>query len=112
MARIKPLATIESMSGKVCMHSDVYFRTNKQTSKTFTGKLCNPYKGDASAGQTAVRARFAKVTAAVRARLAVPATLAAIKEEFKSQTAIGSVFGYAMKKWNSEYDQNGDLING
>ena len=36
MAEIKPMALIESMRKKVCMHSDVYFRTNKQTGKTFT----------------------------------------------------------------------------
>ena len=42
MAEIKPMALIESMRKKVCMHSDVYFRTNKQTGKTFTGKLCYP----------------------------------------------------------------------
>ena len=112
MAKIKPLATIESMSGKVCMHSDVYFRTNKQTSTTYTGKLCNPYTGEPSANQTAARNRFKKVAAAVRTRLETPATLASITAEFKSQTSIGSVFGYAMHKWNSEYDSNGDLIQG
>ena len=31
MAEIKPMALIESMKKKVCMHSDVYFRTNKRT---------------------------------------------------------------------------------
>ena len=110
MAKIKPLAIIESMSGKVCMHSDMYFRTNKQTSKTFTGKLCNPYKGEPDPDVVAARSRFRKVQAAVRTRLAVPATLATITAEFKAQTEIGSVFGYAFHKWNSEYDQNGDHI--
>ena len=38
MAEIKPMALIESMKKKVCMHSDVYFRTNKQTGKVTTGK--------------------------------------------------------------------------
>ena len=42
MAEIKPMALIESMSKKVCEHSDVYFRTNKKTGKVYTGKLCNP----------------------------------------------------------------------
>ena len=42
MAFIKPMALIESMSKKVCMHSDVYFRTNRQTGKVTTGKLCYP----------------------------------------------------------------------
>ena len=42
MAKINPMELIKSMSKKVCMHSDVYFRTNKQTGVTYTGKLCNP----------------------------------------------------------------------
>ena len=112
MAKIKPLAVIESMSGKVCMHSDMYFRTNKQTSKVHTGKLCNPYKGPVDPDVAAARSRFGKVAKAVRARLAVPATLAEIEAEFKSQTTYGSVLGYAFHKWNGEYDANGDLING
>lgn len=74
MALIRPLETIKSMSKKVCEHSDVYFRTNKRTGKTYTGKMCNPYDGGSSANQVAKRARFAKVSAAIRARLAVPAS--------------------------------------
>ena len=98
MAEIKPMALIESMRKKVCMHSDVYFRTNKQTGKTFTGKLCNP------------SARFAKVVSAVRAILADPAEKAKLKAEYKAQTKIGSLFGYAMHKLNGQYDENGDKI--
>ena len=51
MAEIKPMALIESMRKKVCMHSDVYFRTNKQTGKTTTGKLCYPSAKAPSAAQ-------------------------------------------------------------
>ena len=98
MAEIKPMALIESMRKKVCMHSDVYFRTNKQTGKTFTGKLCYPSNQ--------------KVVAAVRAILADPTEKAKLKAEFKAQTKIGSLFGYAMHKLNSQYDQNGDKIGG
>ena len=112
MAKIKPMALIESMSKKVCMHSDVYFRTNKQTGTTYTGKLCNPSDAEPSAAQTAAKARFAKVAAAVRTILTDPTEKAKLKAEFKAQTKIGSLFGYAMKKLNSNYDQNGDLIGG
>ncbi len=73
MAEIKPMALIESMSKKVCMHSDVYFRTNRQTGKVTTEK--------------------AKLLA-----------------EYKAQHKVGSLFGYAMKKLNANYDPNGDLI--
>ena len=110
MAKIKPMALIESMSKKVCEHSDVYFRTNKQTGVTYTGKLCNPSTQEPSAAQTAAKARFAKVVAAVRTILADPTEKAKLKAEFKAQTKIGSLFGYAMHKLNSNYDANGDLI--
>ena len=104
------MALIESMSKKVCEHSDVYFRTNKQTGTTYTGKLCNPSTQEPSAAQTAAKARFAKVVAAVRTILTDPTEKAKLKVEFKAQTKIGSLFGYAMHKLNSNYDANGDLI--
>ncbi len=90
----------------------MYFRTNKQTGKTFTGKLCYPSNQEPSAAQIAAKARFAKVVAAVRAILADPTEKAKLKAEFKAQTKIGSLFGYAMHKLNSQYDQNGDKIGG
>lgn len=117
MALIRPLETIKSMSKKVCEHSDVYFRTNKRTGKTYTGKMCNPYDGGSSADQVAKRARFAKVSAAIRARLAVPTSgtpteeQVAIRKAYESQFRVGSLFGFAWKQWNDEYDANGDLID-
>jgi hypothetical protein len=110
MAKIKPMPLIESMSKKVCMHSDVYFRTNKRTGKVYTGKLCNPSTKEPSAAQIKAKERFAKVVAAVRTILADPAQKASLEAEYKAQTKIGSLFGYAMKKLNGNYDENGDLI--
>ena len=110
MAKINPMELIKSMSKKVCMHSDVYFRTNKQTGVTYTGKVCNPSDKPDSANQTAAKARFAKVVAAVRAVLADPTEKAKLKAEYKKQTKIGSLFGYAMHKLNDQYDANGDQI--
>ena len=110
MAEIKPMALIESMKKKVCEHSDVYFRTNKQTGKVTTGKLCNPSTKAPSASQTANKARFAKVVAAVRAILETPAKKAELEAGYKKQHRYGSLFGYAMAKLNGNYDQNGDLI--
>ena len=112
MAKIKPMALIESMSKKVCMHSDVYFRTNKQTGKVTTGKMCYPSTKTPSAAQTAAKARFAKVAAAVRTILEDSTEKAKLLAEFKSQTKFGSLFGYAMHKLNDNYDQNGDVISG
>lgn len=113
MAEIKPMALIESMKKKVCEHSDVYFRTNKRTGKTTTGKLCNPSTKEPSVAQIAAKARFAKVTAAVRAILADSSEQATqLRNEYQSQTKYGSLFGYAMHKLNGNYDSNGDLIGG
>ena len=63
-----------------------------------------------SASQIAAKARFAKVVAAVRTILTDPTEKAKLKAEYKSQTKIGSLFGYAMHKLNGNYDANGDLI--
>ena len=107
------MALIESMKKKVCEHSDVYFRTNKKTGKVYTGKLCNPSTKEPSENQVKAKARFTKVQAAVRAILAGNSEQkTALVAEYKSQNKIGSLFGYAMKKLNGNYDQNGDLING
>lgn len=109
MAEIKPMALIESMKKKVCMHSDVYFRTNKQTGKVTTGKLCNPSTKEPSENQVKAKACFAKVVAAVRTILADATEKAKLQAEFKAQTKYGSLFGYAMHKLNGNYDENGDV---
>ena len=110
MAEIKPMALIESMKKKVCMHSDVYFRTNKQTGVVTTGKVCYPSTKEPSAAQIAAKARFAKVQAAVRTILDDPTEKAQLQAEFKAQHVYGSLFGYAMHKLNGNYDANGDKI--
>ena len=111
MAEIKPMALIESLRKKVCEHSDVYFRVNKQTGVVSTGKLCNPSTKEPSAAQIAAKERFKKVQAAVRAILADPTEKAKLQSEYKAQHTDGSLFGYAMHKLNSNYDENGDLIS-
>ncbi len=108
MSLIKPMALIERMSKKVCMHSDVYFRTNKQTGKVYSGKLCNPSDKAPSEAQQKAKVRFGKVAAAVRTVLADPEQKAKLQAEYKSQTKYGSLFGYAMHKLNGNYDENGD----
>jgi hypothetical protein len=79
----------------------------------YTGKLCNPSTKEPSAAQTAAKARFAKVSTAIRTILAGSSEQkTALVAEYKAQNKIGSLFGYAMHKLNGNYDQNGDLING
>ena len=112
MSKIKPMALVENMSGKVCEHSNIYFRTNKVTGQVNSAKLCNPYDGGNSAQQQAARTRFATVSAAIRARIAAlpAADKATLVAEYKSQNKIGSLFGYCYHKWNSEYNASGALI--
>lgn len=112
MAEIKPMALIESMKKKVCEHSDVYFRVNKQTGKVTTGKLCNPSSAEPTENQVKAKARFKKVVTAVRAILADATEKAKLQAEYKTQHMYGSLLGYAMHKLNGNYDENGDLING
>lgn len=114
MAKVKPLEIIKGLRGKVCEHSDMYFRTNRQTGEVFTGKVCYPSEEDASVDQVAVRGRFKKVSQAIRARIAALESdaKAALVAAYKAQHKIGSLFGYAFRKWNDEYDDSGNLIGG
>lgn len=111
MAKIKPLEIISTMSGKVCMHSNMYFRTNSMNGTVTTGKLCYPSTAAPTTDQTAAKNRFKTVAAAIRTRIAALDTSAkaALKQAAKAARA-GSVFGYAFQKWNSEYDSDGTLI--
>ena len=111
MAKIKPLETISAMSGKVCMHSDVYFRTNTMNGQVTTGKICYPSTADPTADQLQAQARFKAVSIAVRSRIAALGDDAkkALKTAAKAARA-GSVFGYAFHKWNDQYDASGTLI--
>ena len=58
MSKIKPMELISSMSGKLCSHSDIYFAERNGTQ--YTGKICNPYTGEPTEKQIAVRAKFAQ----------------------------------------------------
>lgn len=109
MSKIKPIAIIQSMSGKVCEHSDMYFRTNRQTQKVYTGKICNPSNTAPSEAQVRVMNRFAKISAAVQELLADPAEYAKWEKAYLAQHKIGSLNGYVFAKINHQYDENGEL---
>ena len=110
MAKIRPIATIQSMSGKVCEHSDMYFRTNKQTSKVTTGKICNPSTAEPTETQLKVQNRFAKLSAAAQTILDDPTQRVKYETAYKKQRTIGSLKGYIITKIKSQYDENGDPI--
>ena len=111
MSKIKPIAIIESMSGKVCEHSDMYFRTNKQTGKVYTGKLCNPSDAAPTEAQMRVKERFAKITAAVAELLADPMEKAKWEKAYLAQRKIGSLHGYVFAKINDQFDENGEKLS-
>ena len=110
MAKIKPIDTVKSMSGKVCEHSDMYFRSNKQTDKVVTGKICNPSEAEPSEAQLRVQNRFAKLADAARAILADPEQRTKYETAYRKQRRVGSLLGYVITKIKSQYDENGDLI--
>ena len=110
MAKIKPIDTVKSMSGKVCEHSDMYFRSNKQTDKVVTGKICNPSEAEPSEAQLRVQNRFAKLADAARAMLADPEQRTKYETAYRKQRRVGSLLGYVIKKIKSQYDENGDPI--
>jgi len=108
MAKIKPMALVESMSGKVCGHSDVYFRTNKRSGNVSSGKLCYPSTADPTTNQTAVRTKFATAIAKAKAILAATSsdTDQSNYTKLQSYTASynadskfgGTLFNFIMKK--------------
>lgn len=63
MALIKPMELIASMSGKICGHSNKYFAVRNGTQ--YTGTICNPYTGEPTEKQIAVRQKFADTYAAM-----------------------------------------------
>lgn len=107
MAKIRPIETISSMSGKVCSHSKVYFTTNKQTGIVSTGKICYPSDKEPSAAQIAVRQAFAARAKAVANWLSNnkpsstepkgTADYQKLLASFKSQNRVGNIVGYANK---------------
>ena len=108
MAKIKPMGLIESMSGKVCTHSDVYFRTNRRTGSVSSGKLCNPYTGEPTENQNAVRTKFANAIASAKAILHATSSdtdsgnytkLQQYKSQYEANRAFpGTLFNFIMKK--------------
>ena len=61
MSQVKPMALVESMSGKICGHSDMYFF--RKNGKVFSGKICNPSTKEPTAAQQAQRTKFATARA-------------------------------------------------
>ena len=71
-----------------CVNKAIY--DNRQTGKVTTGKLCYPSTKEPSAAQTAAKARFAKVVAAVRTILS-DATEKAKLEQRLMKNQVGTI---------------------
>ena len=110
MSKIKPISIIRSMSGKVCEHSDMYFRTNKQTEQVCTGKICHASEVELSEAQLRVQERFAKISAAIDQLLSDPAEREKWLKKYLKQHKIGTLKGYVFAKTNRLYDEKGDKI--
>lgn len=74
MAKIKTPSYITGISGKVCNHENNEYRTNSSSGKIVLSKKCNPFCGEATAKQKAIRMDFTKRSAAIRAWLAANKT--------------------------------------
>ena len=90
MAKLKPMILVERLSGKVCGHSNTYFAERYGTQ--YTGTICNPFTGEPTEKQIAVRQKFAETYAAM-ANL-TPEQTADYETAFKKQKKYRSLRGY------------------
>ena len=90
MAKLKPMILVERLSGKVCGHSNTYFAERNGTQ--YTGTICNPYTGEPTEKQIAVREAF---TATIEAMNALtPEQMADYEAAFRKQKKYRSLRGY------------------
>ena len=90
MSKVKPMELLASLSGKICGHSNKYFAVRNGTQ--YTGTICNPYKGEPTEAQIAVRQKFADTYAAM-AQL-TDEQKDAYKEAFRKQKKYRTLRGF------------------
>lgn len=90
MALIKPMELLAALSGKVCGHSNKYFAVRNGTQ--YTGTICNPYTGEPTEKQIAVRQKFRETYEAM-AQL-TEEQKEAYREAFKRQKKCKTLRGY------------------
>ena len=100
MSKIKPMILVEKLSGKVCSHSNTYFAERNGTQ--YTGTICNPYTGEPTDNQIAVREKFADTIEAINALTEEQKTAyeKAFKNQKKYRTLRGYIFAQEYKKIN------------
>ena len=90
MSKIKPMILVEKLSGKVCGHSNTYFAERNGTQ--YTGTICNPYTGEPTEKQIAVRQKFRETYEAL-AQLTEDQK-EAYREAFKRQKKCTTLRGF------------------
>lgn len=90
MAKLKPMELIAELSGKVCGHSNKYFAVRNGTQ--YTGTICNPYTGEPTEKQIAVRQKFADTYTAMAAL--TEEQKAEYETAFRRQKKYRSLRGY------------------
>lgn len=96
MAQVKPMGLIESMSGKVCLHSDMYFF--RRNGKVFSSKRCYPSTAEPTAAQLAQREKFATARTNAKTALADPEQRAAYLAAFRRQKKYSDFNGYVFSQ--------------
>ena len=92
MSKYIPNEMVKEYHGKLCMHSDIYFA--KRNGTLYTGKICNPYKGEPTVAQTAQRAKFTTARANAKTALADATQRDAYLAAFKAQKKYKEFNGY------------------
>ena len=100
MAKIKPMELLSRLSGKVCGHSNTYFAERNGTQ--YTGTICNPYTGEPTDKQIAVREKFADTIEAINnlTEEQRDAYKEAFRKQKKYRTLRGYIFAQEYKKIN------------
>ena len=98
MAKLKPMILIERLSGKVCGHSNTYFAERNGTQ--YTGTICNPFTGEPTEAQIAVRANFAATIEAMN--VLTPEQIADYETAFRKQKKYRSLRGYIFAQENKK----------
>lgn len=92
MAKIKPMILIESMSGKVCSHSDTYFALRNGVQ--YTGTRCHKRRTPFSEAELKNQTKFKSAHTAAVSRLRDASQQAKDLAAFKTQTKYKTLLGY------------------
>lgn len=93
MAKYIPNEMVKQYQGKICGHSDIYFAERNGT--LYTGKICNPYKGEPTATQIQIQTKFKQASQAAKTALADPEQRETLTTAFKKQKRYKTLFGFA-----------------